>query len=63
MEITFASSIVCCVPGMFLFNLVESNFCFRLLGAESLQGGNQISVSGVCRIVSCILHNEKLTEV
>jgi hypothetical protein len=32
------------------------------LGAESLQGGNRMSVVGVLRIVSCILHNEKLTD-
>ena len=34
-----------------------------LLGAEPLQHGNKISVSGVCRIVSCIVHNENLTKV
>ena len=34
-----------------------------LLGAEPLQDENKISVSGVCRIVSCIVHNENLTEV
>ncbi len=33
------------------------------LGAESLQDRNKISASSVCRIVSCILQNEKLTEV
>ena len=37
--------------------------CWLFLGAESLQSGNKISESGVCHIVSCILHNEKLTEV
>ena len=47
----------------FCFGVAQSEFCFRFLGAESLQAGNQTSVSGVCRIVSCILHNEKLTEV
>ncbi len=34
-----------------------------LLGAESLHSYNKISVSGVCRIVSCIVHNENLTAV
>ena len=33
--------------------------CWLFLGAESLQEGNKISESGVCHIVSCILHNEK----
>ncbi len=36
---------------------------FHLLGAESLQQLNKISVPGVCRIVSCILQNKKLTTV
>ena len=34
-----------------------------LLGAEPLQYGNKTSVSGVCRIVSCIVFNENLTVV
>jgi hypothetical protein len=33
-----------------------------VLGAESLQGGNKMSVVGVLRIVSCIIYNEKLTD-
>ena len=37
--------------------------CWLFLGAESLQKRNKMSESGVCHIVSCILYNEKLTEV
>jgi hypothetical protein len=36
---------------------------FLFLYAEDLQTGNRISVLGVCRFISCILRNKKLTKV
>ncbi len=34
-----------------------------LVSFQVTQSGNKISVAGVCRIISCILHNPKLTTV
>jgi hypothetical protein len=42
---------------------VRELFFLVILGAEYLQDMNKISVPGVCRIISCILQHEKLTEV
>ena len=28
-----------------------------------MQGGNQVGVAAVCRIIACVLHNVKLTDV
>jgi hypothetical protein len=48
---------------VFWLVLCSGGLVLLLLGAEPLQSGNKISVSGVCRIVSCIVLNENFTEV
>ena len=62
-SLRFALSVVVGCIACFCLVWCSGSLVLLLLGAEPLQRGNIISVSGLCRIVSCIVHNENLTSV
>ena len=62
-SLRFALSVVVGCIACFCLVWCSGSLVLLLLGAEPLQRGNKTTVSCVCRIVSCIVHNENLTEV
>ena len=62
-SLRFALSVVVGCIACFCLVWCSGSLVLLLLGAESLQDRNKTTVSGVCRIVSCIVHNENLTSV